>query len=257
VCSVAGEKTQILSGGFLASGNPAVLLVVGKERRDDLLVDGLTLDGYQVSRASDPAALRALRTAAPVDLLLLGGAPDQRASFDVLRALRAGELAPAVPRGVRVLWVTKSKEVSEVLRAFEVGADDVIRTPFLYAELLARVRARLRREHADTPSVIECGALRIDTPAHEAAFRGTPIGLCRQEYALLVHLARNPNRVYTKAELQRDVWGFRAYSSTRTVDSHACRLRRKLMQAGAEGFMTAIWGVGYRLAPSLVQNIAA
>ena len=111
------------------------------------------------------------------------------------------------------------------------------------------MRALVRREVASTPGVIEYGELRIDTAAHEVTIGATPVGLRRLEYALLVHLARDPARVYTKDELMRDVWGFRSPGTTRTLDSHASRLRRALAHAGAEGWVRATRGVGYRLAP--------
>lgn len=231
------------------SHSPTVLLVADGECANDTLAEQLALDGYQVRRAEDPAALRARCTPVDVELVILGTSSQQSVSLGGLRALRAGELAPEVDAGVRVLWISTTGELAETLRAFDACADDAIAAPFVYAELLARVRALLRRGLTDTPAVIRFGALQIDTAAHQVSFGLTPVDLCRQEYALLVHLARDPDRVYTKAELLRDVWHFRSQGATRTVDSTACRLRRKLALAGAEGFVTAVWGVGVRLAP--------
>jgi DNA-binding response OmpR family regulator len=232
------------------SRSPAVLLVVGEGRRNEALAEELELDGYQVRRACDPVELRARCAPGGVDLIILGPAPDQAASLGALRALRAGELHPQVNLGIRVLSVTTTGAVAEVLRAFETGADDVIRAPFIYTEVLARVRALLRRNLENAPVVLRYGALEINAAGHQVTFGLTPIHLCRQEFTLLTHLARDPDRVFTKQELLRDVWGFRSQgSTTRTVDSHACRLRRKLALAGADGWVTAVWGVGYRLAP--------
>jgi len=231
------------------SRSPVVLLVVGEGRRNEALAEELELDGYQVRRACNPAELRARCAPGEVDLIVLGPAPDQAASLGVLRALRAGELHPEVNPGMRVLWVTTTGAVAEVLRAFETGADDVIRAPFIYSEVLARVRALLRRNLENAPAVLRYGALEINPATHQATFGLTRVDLCRQEYALLTHLAREPDRVFTKEELLRDVWGFRAQGTTRTVDSHACRLRRKLALAGADGWVTSLWGIGYRLAP--------
>lgn len=112
------------------------------------------------------------------------------------------------------------------------------------------MRALLRRNSLiDGPAVIVCGPLEIDTAARTVTFQGVPVELRRQEFALLAHLARDPMRVHDKRDLLHEVWGYRATGSTRTVDSHASRLRRKLASAGADGWVCSAWGVGYRLAP--------
>ncbi len=217
---------------------PPVVGIYGQESENEALADELALDGYDVRLVSDPAMLGV------VDLIVFGRTPKRGAGLGALRALRQGELAGS---GARALWMNTSGDVTDTVRAFEAGADDVIRCPFLYAELLARVRALLRRD-LPAPAVLTHDALTIDVAPRIVTFRSTPVQLRAREYALLIHLAREPSRVYTKAELLRDVWGYTT-GTTRTVDSHACRLRRSLARAGAEAWVRSIWGVGYRLAP--------
>lgn len=238
-------------GSGMVSGSRVVLLLYGDEHANLALADELALDGYALRRANDPTALQARCDPGDVELVIFDGQTTRRrATLDVLRGLRAGVLAPQAKPGLRALWMNQDGELPDVLRAFEAGADDVLRAPFVYAELRARVRALLSRDLAAPPRVIEFGALRIDTTAREVTFAASPVKLRRQEYELLVHLARDPHRVYTKHELLRDVWGFRSRdATTRTLASHASRLRGALARAGAEDWVSATWGVGYRLAP--------
>jgi DNA-binding response OmpR family regulator len=112
------------------------------------------------------------------------------------------------------------------------------------------VRALLRRAYTPkTPDVIRHKALEIDTATRAVTYKGAPVGLRRLEYLLLAQLGRDPMRIYTKSELLQQVWGYPADDCTRTVDTHACRVRRKLAHAGAHGWVPVTWGVGYRLAP--------
>ncbi len=223
------------------------LVLYGDKRMNSALADELALDGYQVHQATHPETLSTRCKGGEVDLVIFGQSPHR--GLDALRALRAGQLAPGAV-GIRVLWMGARREPS-VLRAFEAGADDVTRASVSHAEMLARVRALLSRPSSrvsESPAVIVYGPLEIDTAARTATVESTPVDLRRLEFALLVHLARDPVRVYTKHELLRAIWGYPA-DSTRTVDSHVSRLRRKLARAGAEGWVSVSWGIGWRLAP--------
>jgi DNA-binding response OmpR family regulator len=143
------------------------------------------------------------------------------------------------------------------VRGFERGADDFVTKPFSYSELRLRIGAVLRRtrEHSGHGR-LRVGELELDPVAREVRLRGRRVDLSQKEFALLQALAADPTRVFTKEELLRDVWGFRSLGTTRTLDSHACRLRQKL---GGEGdrFVVNVWGVGYRLVDGPVLEAAA
>jgi DNA-binding response OmpR family regulator len=119
--------------------------------------------------------------------------------------------------------------------------------PFSYPELLERIRAVLRRARPKHPTTaLRVGDLVIDCVSRSVCLRGRSIELSPKEFGLLRTLAADPGRVFTKEELLREVWGFRAAGATRTLDSHACRLRQKLGEDG-DVFVLNVWGVGYRL----------
>ena len=120
--------------------------------------------------------------------------------------------------------------------------------PFHYDELVERIRAVLRRVTPPAPEVLVAGSIEIDLRARVVRAHGTPVVLSQKEFGLLARLAVDPVRVFTKDELLRDVWGYQAQARTRTLDSHASRLRRKLRAVDPETvFVENVWGVGYRL----------
>ena len=209
-----------------APGFRGVLLVYGEERANAALIGELEQDGYQVQRASHPRTLAERCEPGQVDLVIFGMAPAR--GLEMLRALRADALAPGAG-SLPVLWMSTSSETTtSLLRAFYAGADDVTRHPLGYAELLARVSALMRRRHSliNGAAVLSHGLLTVDTLACTATFAGVPVELRPREFALLVHLAREPTRVHEKQEILRAVWSYQCPGRTRTVDSHASRLRR-------------------------------
>ena len=133
------------------------------------------------------------------------------------------------------------------LRALE-RCDDYLAKPFSYEELVARIRAVLRRRPARSELLL-LGDLVIDRAARRVVARGIDVFLSAKEYALLLKLASDPERVFTREQLLRDVWGYRSYMATRTLESHASRVRCKLAAAGLPGWVVNVWGVGYKLRP--------
>jgi DNA-binding response OmpR family regulator len=144
----------------------------------------------------------------------------------------------------------RASELDRV-RGFERGADDYLPKPFSYRELLARIRAVLRR--ADIRAgrgVLRVGELSVDPLARSVHLAGEPVQFSAKEFSLLYALAADPVRVFSKAELLRDVWGYVTPGATRTLDTHACRVRNKL-SGGDRRFVITVRGVGYKLTEAL------
>jgi DNA-binding response OmpR family regulator len=147
---------------------------------------------------------------------------------------------------VIVLGDSQSDAVDRV-RALERGCDDFLARPFSYEELLARIRAVLRRTSPAGHEVRRAGTIAADLATRTVTVGDVAVLLAGKEYELRLKLLTDPTRVFTKEQLLRDVWGFRSLGRTRTLDSHASRLRRKLVAAGAGEVVVNVWGVGYRL----------
>lgn len=184
-------------------------------------------DGFEVLAAEDPAA-----AGVTADLILLG----DQAALD--------RWEPSCP--VIVLGRADADAVDRV-RAFQRGCDDYVMPPFHYEELLERIRAVLRRTAPPAAERIRVGALVVDRATRRVTIDGCAVALSGKEYELVVKLASDPARVFTKEQLLREVWGFRSSGRTRTLDSHASRARRKLAACGGRGYVVNVWGVGYKL----------
>jgi DNA-binding response OmpR family regulator len=230
-----------------------VLVVEHDERIAHPLVDQLVADGYRVRLARTTEHARALARADPPCVVLLGELDTPRAALELLLEIRgSGLLAHGGAQNpwcvaLPVIVMSPQTAESDLLRAFDAGADDFLARPPSYLELRARLRLLLLRAGAHRARLVEVGALAIDIHAHVATLHGCPLRLRRLEYELLVHLAREPQRVFAKGELLRAVWGYPMPVCTRTLDSHASRLRRKLREQGGEQWVINVRGVGYRL----------
>jgi len=192
----------------------------------------------------EPAARGLLERQLPADGFELAGpgsAPDLVLAGDEADVERWRGQAPVIVLG------PAEADPYERVRAFRRGCDDYVARPFHYDELVERMRAVLRRAGSRSTPIV-AGPLTIDRRARVVTVEDRRVDLSQKEYALLVRLAAEPERVFTKEELMRDIWDYRAHTRSRTVDAHASRLRRKL-RAHAPGveLVDNVWGVGYRL----------
>jgi DNA-binding response OmpR family regulator len=224
---------------------PTVLIVEDHALTRRFLADHLCADGYEPMQAATIAQARALiRDGAPALAVLDLQLPDGD-GLDLISELRepGGEGESALP----VIVLSGRAGELHRIRGLRRGADDYLAKPYAYAELLARIEALLRRTGPRSPTArIRVGTLELDPQGRQAWLEGREIHLSGKEFGLVGMLASEPTRTFTREELLREVWGFKAEGRTRTLDTHAYRLRHKL-STGRATFVINVWGVGYRL----------
>ena len=225
----------------------ALLLAEAEPGTREFLERHLASDGFEVLRAAAQELALELAERVRPDLVLVGGLEDATGP-EVCRRLREGGPGRTWDRDVPVIVLGEARaDAVDRVHAFERGCDDFVPRPFHYEELVARIQAVLRRARPPQPERLAAGPVAIDRATRRVTVHGFPVALAAKEFELLAKLATDPTRVFTKEELLREVWGFVALGRTRTLDSHASRLRRKLALAGADDCVLNVWGVGYRL----------
>lgn len=226
-----------------------ILVVDDEASIRELLTFNLKKNGYSVETAADGRG--ALAKAAGMDLVLLDIMLPEVDGLEVCRRLKADPQTSGIPI---IMLTAKAEEIDRVL-GLELGADDYVVKPFSMRELLARVKAVLRRSAKDSQSekgreeTLKIGGLRLDFSSYQAWLHDEPIALTPKEYELLKLLVTNPGRAFTRDELLERIWGYEYYGDTRTVDVHIRHLRAKLK--GDENISKAIETVrviGYRFA---------
>jgi len=243
----------------MADDNQTIIVADHDAATRAFLADNLTADGYEVLVASCPVEVSARASRGRAALLVLGDFERLGASVALLRQIRSGDGLhgqhdPTLP----IVALTGDAGELAVLRALDAGADDVLGKPFSYPLLRARVATVLRRTSGRVDRAVQrVGELQVDRAAREVSLRGQRLDLSAKEFALLSVLVAEPTRVFTKHELLRDVWAFRSPGRTRTLDSHACRLRAKLATVAGDRFVVNVWGVGYRLVDSAPVSLGA
>jgi two-component system, OmpR family, response regulator RegX3 len=228
-----------------ATAQPTVLIVEDEESFVEALVVGLKREGFLVSVARDGAEALDLFDTAQPDLVLLDVMLPRMSGIDVCRELRTKSRVPII------MVTAKASEIDTVV-GLEVGADDYVSKPYRLRELVARMRAVLRRAPRDdgddvSPDVLEVGDVRLDPERHEVFVRGKPIALPLKEFELLELLLANAGRVLTRETLIDRVWGPHYVGDTKTLDVHVKRLRAKVEEnPSSPKRITTIRGLGYK-----------
>lgn len=231
---------------------PRILIVEDEPSIAELIAVNLRHNGLQPVWAEDGVtAQKEIETAVPDAILLDWMLPGQ-SGLALARKWR-GE---ARTRGIPILMLTARGDEPDKVAGLDAGADDYITKPFSTQELLARIRAALRRrapEAADETLTI--GELKLDAATHRVTWRGHPLKLGPTEFKLLHHLMKHPERVHSRAQLLDKVWGDHVFIEERTVDVHVKRLRESLGTAG--GMVETVRGAGYRLTAQASDRTAA
>jgi DNA-binding response OmpR family regulator len=229
-----------------------VLVVEDDDLTRGFLLENLSADGFPAVGAGGVAeGLRAIEVRQPALVVLDLGLQDGNGLVLLDRVRAADGLASRIDPDLPVLVLSGRVGDADRVRSFARGADDHLNKPFLYAELLARIRAVLRRaESRRARGVLRVGELTLDPSTRAVRLSSRRVERAAQEFALLQALAEQPTRVYRKQELLRDVWGYLSPGNTRTLDAHACRLRKKL-RPSPRPWIVNVRGVGYKLTESL------
>lgn len=225
---------------------PKILVVDDDPAINEMLTIVLEAERFQTSSVTDGAeAVPAFRSFDP-DLILLDLMLPGMNGIDICREIRKESAVP-------VVMLTAKTDTVDVVLGLESGADDYITKPFKPKELVARIRARLRRTDETPADVFEVGDLTVDVPQHTVTRGDEEIQLTPLEFDLLVEMARKPNQVYSREELLESVWGYRNASDTRLVNVHVQRLRSKIEHdpENPEIILT-VRGVGYKTGKSEV-----
>ena len=222
---------------------PRILLVDDEQPIQTLLSFPLQRDGYEVVQASDGREALARFSEQPFDLVVLDLMLPRMDGMDVCRRLRADSDVPII------MLTAKSEEMDRVV-GLEIGADDYLTKPFSMRELMARVRALLRRSggrRAEDATQITAGAISLDVRGRTVRREGVEVQLKPKEFDLLFFLAKNAGQVFTREQLLEHVWGYDFFGGSRTVDVHIRWLREKLEEDPAEPTrIVTVRGAGYR-----------
>ncbi|WP_397420081.1 phosphate regulon transcriptional regulator PhoB [Phenylobacterium sp.] len=224
--------------------NPYVLVVEDEDALATLLDYNLVKEGFRADRAADGEEALLKISEEPPDLIVLDWMLPKVSGVEVCRQLRAGPETRRIP----VLMLTARGEESDKVRGLDTGADDYLVKPFAMSELVARIRALLRRTRPElVEERLEYADLALDRGRHRVTRNGQDVHLGPTEYRLLDFLMQRPGRVFSRERLLDAVWGSNTYVEVRTVDVHVGRLRKALRQAGQPDLIRTVRSAGYAL----------
>ena len=222
-----------------------ILIVEDEATMAEVVGRYMQREGYSVRHVADGARAMAAVDSFHPDLVILDVMLPNRDGLEICRELRATHA------GTPVIMLTARGEETDKILGLGLGADDYVTKPFSPGELVARVKAVLRRTTATTDptpaETITAGDLHIDLATRRVLRGDVSLDLTAKEFDLLAHMAAHPGRVYTRESLLRDVWGYDFYGDDSTVTVHVRRLREKLeIDPAKPRYLTTVWGVGYR-----------
>jgi two-component system, OmpR family, response regulator len=221
------------------------ILVVEDERGiADLVRHGLESEGYAVTCVHDGEAGERQALANDFDLVLLDVLLPQRSGFEVLSAIRAGK--PELP----VIMLTALGETEDKVKGLDRGADDYLAKPFAFEELLARIRAQLRRPAQRDPTILKAAGIELDLHTRQVRHQGVEVRLTAREFDLLTYMMRHANQVLSRTQLLSAVWGYDFDPGTNVVEVYIGYLRRKLSAPDGAAPIETVRSVGYRLVAS-------
>ena len=222
-----------------------ILLVEDEPEIREMLCFTLGRAGYDVVEAETGEQALQRLDGRPPDLVIIDWMLPGISGIELARRLRRDELTADLP----LIMLTARGEESDKLKGFDSGIDDYITKPFSPRELIARVKALLRRSGSPGDGIIEADGIALDTQSHRLKVDGQAVHVGPTEFRLLEFLLRHPDRAFDRAQLLDRVWGRSVYIEERTVDVHILRLRKLLQPSGREGVIQTVRGVGYRFSP--------
>jgi two-component system phosphate regulon response regulator PhoB len=222
---------------------PTILVVDDDSAIREMIKLALVSNGYDVQEASNTLDARHSIARQAPDLVLLDWMLPGQSGFEFARTLQRDSGYQQIP----IIMLTAREQEENKVAALEAGADDYIAKPFSVSELLARIKAVLRRTARDSDGEpLTTGALRLDPSTHRVSVNGTPLELAPMEYQLLQFFMTHPERVYSRQQLIDQVWGTSSYVEERTIDVHIRRLRKALQPSGQDQLVQTVRGAGYR-----------